>query len=285
MAVYAIGDVQGCYDSLARMLDHLQPDESRDELIFCGDLVNRGGQSLQVLRCVKSLGAMARVVLGNHDLHLLAESIKPLDRRQKNLEFSLVLEAEDAAELLEWLRFREVLIHHATTNFVIVHAGLAPTWTLQRAKQEAEFLERHLRLPDYANLLVRMYGNRPNRWNRDLKGMARCRAAINIFTRMRFCNSKGEIAFDMKGPPGTQKSSYYPWYEVPGMKPREFRVAFGHWSTLDRFQGLGVYGLDTGCVWGRRLTALRLDSVDPEFISVASTLPAKVVDSADLVRD
>jgi bis(5'-nucleosyl)-tetraphosphatase (symmetrical) len=281
MAIYAIGDLQGCYDTLVRLLERLRFDQKLDSLWFCGDLVNRGGQSLETLRFIKGLGESATCVLGNHDLHLLAERVKPPERRQRSAELKAVLDAPDSDELLDWLRFRPVFHFDEKLNFAMVHAGIAPLWTLGTARAQAQVVQKALRADDYGNVLMRMYGDRPRGWTRELKGMNRLRACINAFTRMRFCDVKGNVAFEAKGMPGTQPPGYYPWYEVPGHKPRNFRVVCGHWSTLGKFMGLGVYCLDTGCVWGRSLTALRLDAAEPEFISVNSTLPPREIRGAD----
>jgi bis(5'-nucleosyl)-tetraphosphatase (symmetrical) len=264
MAVYAIGDVQGCYDRLQALLDSIRFDPTVDRLWFVGDLVNRGGQSLETLRFIKQLGDAAVAVLGNHDLHLIAQEVKPERQRQRNPDLRRILEADDARELLDWLRHRPLLHHDPKLNFVTVHAGLAPQWTLDAAKQHAERVERELRGSDWKSVMLRMYGNEPTGWSRKLKGLRRTRAAINIFTRMRYVDPQGRIQFEAKGPPGTQPVGFYPWFEVPGGKPRNFRMVTGHWSALGLFQGLGVYSIDTGCVWGGRLTALRLDLEDPQ---------------------
>ena len=281
MAVYAIGDLQGCYDTLLRLLERLRFDERNDVLWFCGDMVNRGGQSLQTLRFIKGLGARAICVLGNHDLHLIAERTKPLERRQRSVELKSVLDAPDADELLDWLRFRPMFHYDESLNFAMVHAGIAPMWTLGTARAQALVVQKALQANNYGEVLGRMYGDRPRGWTRELKGMNRLRACINTFTRVRYCDIKGNAAFEAKGAPGTQPPGYYPWYEVPGHKPRTTRIVFGHWSTLGKFAGLGIYCLDTGCVWGRTLTALRLDLPEPEFISVASTLPPREIRGAD----
>lgn len=279
MATFAIGDVQGCYDELRRLIDRIQFDPARDQLWFAGDLVNRGGKSLEVLRYIKALGDRAIVVLGNHDLHLVAESVKPVEKQQRrNAELQAVLSAEDGPELLEWLRHRQLMHYDEGLNFLLVHAGLAPQWTLNGAIAQARAVERALRGNDPRQFLERMYGNKPKAWTRELKGLLRLRAAVNVMTRMRYCNVRGEIAFESKGAPGTQAPGYYPWFEVPGHKPRRFRVVCGHWSGLGRFQGMGVYGIDTGCVWGGSLTALRLDGEEPEFIAVPSGRPKSATD-------
>jgi bis(5'-nucleosyl)-tetraphosphatase (symmetrical) len=277
MAIYAIGDLQGCYDTLMRLLERVRFDGKYDELWFCGDMVNRGGQSLETLRFIKGLGDRATCVLGNHDLHLIAERTKPVERRQRSAELKAVLDAPDADELIDWLRFRPLFHFDEKLNFAMVHAGLAPQWSLGTAKVQAQIVQKALRADDYANVLLRMYGDRPRGWSKELKGMNRLRANINAFTRMRYCDVKGNIAFEAKGQPGTQPPGYYPWFEVPGHKPRHFRVVCGHWSTLGKYMGMGIFCLDTGCVWGRSLTALRLDTPEPEFISVQSTLPPKEI--------
>ena len=287
MSTYAIGDVQGCYDTLVRLLDLLAFDPAKDRLWFTGDLVNRGGQSLETLRFIRNLGDAAVSVLGNHDLHLVAESVKQLDRRQKNQDLRRVLEAEDGQELIDWLRQRPLLHYDEQLRFVMIHAGLAPQWTLERARLEAERVEKELRGKDFKNVLLRMYGDKPGGWSRRLKGLDRTRATINAFTRMRYCDPRGQMHFDAKGVPGSQPAGYYPWFETPGSKPREYRVVIGHWSALGRFQGMGVFGIDTGCVWGGKLTALKLQD-EPEFIAIDSvqnrgdaTDPSSVDDMGD----
>ncbi len=285
MTIYAVGDVQGCYDSLQRLVERLAFDPTRDRFWFTGDLVNRGGQSLETLRYIKGLGEAAVAVLGNHDLHLVAESVKPLERRQKNADLRRVLEAPDGEELITWLRHRPLLHYDPDLRFVMVHAGLSPQWNLERARGEADRVERELRDKDFKNVLLRMYGDKPGGWSRRLKGLDRTRATINVFTRLRFCDTQGQLNFDAKGAPGTQPPGYYPWFEVPGHKARDFRVVTGHWSALGRFEGMGVYGTDTGCVWGGSLTALKLGA-QPEFISVPSTRrDGEDSDSADEMGD
>ena len=271
MATWAIGDLQGCYDELSRLLDKLRYDPARDTLWFCGDLVNRGGQSLEVLRLLRTLGEQTVVTLGNHDLSLLAIAERaPEEQKKVNPELRTVLFAPDRDELLGWLRGQKLLHHDPALNFVMVHAGLAPRWTLEQAQRAAREVENQLRGNDYRRLLRGMFGNKPDLWTGRLRGLERQRASINVLTRLRYCDARGHIAFGEKGAPGTQRAGLYPWFEVPGMTRREFRVVCGHWSTLGRFSGLGIYAIDTGCVWGGALTALRLDEEDPGFISVKS---------------
>jgi len=269
MATYAIGDVQGCYPELQRLLDKLRFDPVRDRLWFCGDLVNRGGQSLATLRLIHGLRENCIITLGNHDLSLLSiAQRRPEAQARVNPELREVLFAEDAPVLCEWLRSQKLLHHDPALGWTMVHAGLAPAWTLRQAQVVAQEVERELSSPRHSKLLRNLFGNRPAAWSNSLKGLDRYRAAINIFTRMRYCDVNGHIDFDAKGMPGTQKPGLYPWFAVPGMRQRGLRIVSGHWSALGRFIGCGVHAIDTGCVWGGQLTALRLDVPDPQYITV-----------------
>lgn len=268
MAVYAIGDIQGCHDPLARLLDKLRFDPAVDQLWFCGDLVNRGGQSLEVLRLVHGLRERCTVVLGNHDLSLLAIAERDeVDQRKVNPELQRVLFAEDRAPLLDWLRGCRLFHADPAVGFAMVHAGLAPRWTLSLAAKRAREVEQRLAGKNPDRLLKQMYGNKPAGWSPKLEGIERLRAIINVMTRMRYCDRRGRIAFDEKGPPGTQKPGAYPWFEVPGVVRRELPIVTGHWSTLGLMIGMGVYAIDTGCVWGGKLTALELGP-EPRLIQV-----------------
>lgn len=268
MATYAIGDLQGCLDPLKRLLDATGFDPARDRLWFCGDLVNRGGESLQTLRLVKSLSHCSEVVLGNHDLSLLSiAGRRETEQRRVNAELQTVLFADDRDELLDWLRSRKLLHVDRGLGWVMVHAGLAPKWTVKIAEARAHEVEERLHSRSHGKLLRNLYGDRPA-WSPKLAGVDRHRAIINIFTRMRYCTPSGRIAFDEKGVPGTQKPGLYPWFSVPGRVDRDLRIVCGHWSTLGLFQGLGVHAIDTGCVWGGALTALRLDGELPQVIQV-----------------
>jgi len=271
MATWAIGDLQGCYPELQRLIERVRFDPARDRLWFCGDLVNRGGQSLEVLRLLRDFGDRAVVTLGNHDLSLLAVAQRDEAAQARvNPDLRSVLFAPDRDALLDWLRTRRLLHHDAVLNYTMVHAGFAQRWNLKQAQRVASEIERELRGPRHARLLQHLFGNRPALWHPSLKGTERLRAGINVLTRMRYCDARGRLDFDAKGSPGSQPTGLYPWFEVPGMLRRETRIVFGHWSALGCFAGLGVYGLDTGCVWGGRLTAMRLDSSEPEFVSVAA---------------
>ncbi|MGN2249048.1 symmetrical bis(5'-nucleosyl)-tetraphosphatase [Frateuria sp. GZRe14] len=269
MATYAIGDVQGCYPELSRLLDKLRFDPADDQLWFCGDLVNRGGESLQVLRMLHGLRENVVVTLGNHDLSLLAIAQRKPDAQSRvNPELREVLFADDAPVLFEWLRNQKLMHYDEVLGWGMVHAGLAPSWTLRQALRAAQEVERELSSPRHPRLLRNLFGNRPAAWSSRLQGIERFRASINTMTRMRYCDVNGRIDFEAKGIPGSQKPGLYPWFAVPGMRRREGRMVCGHWSALGRFAGLGVYAIDTGCVWGGQLTALRLDQEEPQYITV-----------------
>lgn len=276
MTTWAIGDLQGCYDATQRLLDAIRFDPAQDQLWFCGDLVNRGGQSLETLRLVKSLDIHSHVVLGNHDLSLLAISLRREDEQRKvNPDLQAILFAPDRNELLEWLRLRPLMHVDRTLGWAMVHAGLAPKWTIALAERRAHEVESRLHGKNHDKLLRNMYGNKPDAWTPKLEGFDRLRAIINVFTRMRFCNTRGTISFTEKGAPGTQKPGFYPWFEVPGHAPRELKIVCGHWSTLGLFTGLGVHAIDTGCVWGGKLTALDLTSETPRLVQVAGKAGGK----------
>jgi len=274
MAVWAIGDLQGCYGPTQRLLEKVRFDPASDRLWFCGDLVNRGGESLQTLRLVHSLRDNAVSVLGNHDLSLLAiaERSRPEQRKVKP-DLQSILFAEDRDVLLDWLRAQPLVHVDRGLGWMMVHAGLAPKWTTAIAEQHAREIERKLRSPEDARKLLRnMYGDQPV-WSPRLRGSDRDRAIINVFTRMRYCSPRGRIAFDEKGAPGTQQPGLYPWYEVPGRVERDLKIACGHWSSLGLFIGHGVHALDTGAVWGGTLTALQLDADGLNIVQVPGRDP------------
>jgi bis(5'-nucleosyl)-tetraphosphatase (symmetrical) len=267
MALYAVGDVQGCYDALRQLLDRIAFDPARDRLWFTGDLVNRGAQSLETLRFVRSLGAAAVTVLGNHDLHLLAvASGKARARRRDTLDE--VLRAPDRGELLTWLRERPLLHHDRRDGAALVHAGLLPGWSIERAAALARETEAMLRGPDAEEFFGHMYGDLPDRWTDQLRGVDRARLIVNAFTRLRYCDLDGALDLHHKGAPGSQPPDLVPWYAVPGRHNRDQRIVFGHWSTLGVYTGENVIGIDSGCLWGGHLTAVRLDSGEPEFTQV-----------------
>lgn len=267
MPTYAIGDVQGCYRELRLLLRECGFDARRDRLWFAGDLVNRGPASLEVLRFVADLGDRAQIVLGNHDLHLIASArgIRPL--RAKDT-FGDVLDAAEGEALVDWLRERPVIRRDPERGYVMVHAGIAPAWTIDDALVHGAELSRALRAPDPARLLSGMYGNAPDAWRDSLTGLDRLRFITNAFTRMRYCRRDGRLDFSDTGPPGTQHPSLAPWFALRDASTDGTRIVFGHWATLQveaaLSRDLHVRHVDTGCVWGGSLTALRLED-DREF--------------------
>ncbi len=269
MATYAIGDIQGCYDELRALLDRLEFDPAKDKLWLAGDLVNRGTQSLEVLRFAKGLGKSVVCVLGNHDLHLLAVSEGNL-KHYKDASLEEVLRAPDRDELLQWLRRRPLMHCSGKNGFSMVHAGLPPQWDIDSALRRAREVERVLQGPDFPELMRVIYGNKPDRWSKKLQGMARLRFIINCLTRLRYCSTGGTLGLKDKGAPGTQAKGLLPWFEVPGRASAGARIVCGHWSTLGFVNRHNVWSLDTGCLWGGSLTAVRLRRDHPP---VAVQLP------------
>jgi len=272
MALYAIGDVQGCDAELAALLSTLKFSADRDSVWFVGDLVNRGPDSLKVLRRIRAMGDAATVILGNHDLHLLAVAYGGARLRDDDT-LEAVLAAPDRALLLDWLSSRPLLHEDPNLNICMVHAGLAPQWDLALARACAHQLERALRR-DPEKLFDRMYGDQPDRWDDALEGEERLRFIANCLTRLRYLDTEGRLALRAKGSPKkAQTKALIPWFEAPDARWRGSRIVFGHWSTLGFFSNADVTGLDTGCVWGDRLTALRLDVPDAKPVQVACALP------------
>lgn len=261
MPTYAIGDIQGCYRELRTLLDRLDVDPARDRLWFVGDLVNRGPDSLEVLRFVRDLGEAAVVVLGNHDLHLLALATGN-GKHAKKGTLKDVLRAPDRDELIHWLRHRPVLHQDPDLGFTLVHAGLAPQWDLAEASACARELETALRSEEHRDFLRDMYGNQPDRWSPRLTGTDRLRFITNCLTRLRFCTADGTLALNEKGEMGSQSPGLLPWFQVPGRRTSDARIIIGHWSTLGYRQGDNVWAIDSGCLWGGALTAIRIDA-DP----------------------
>lgn len=265
MARLAIGDVQGCLEELRALLQRCDFSDERDELWFVGDLVNRGPDSLGVLRFVRSLGESAKVVLGNHDLHLLAVALGDGRRALKRGDtLAPILAAPDRDALLEWLLTRPLAVgdirHHGVTD-LMVHAGLLPAWRATEVLQLAAEVERALQADPRA-VLDSMYGDEPDRWSPTLTGAARRRVIINALTRVRYCRADGRMDLALKGAPGSQPADRLPWFELPDRRSADTRVIIGHWSTLGLVRRERLLALDTGCVWGGALTAISLD--DPE---------------------
>jgi bis(5'-nucleosyl)-tetraphosphatase (symmetrical) len=256
MSTYAVGDIQGCFDVLRRLLDQVAFDLSQDHLWVVGDIVNRGPQSLDALRFIYSLGDHAKVVLGNHDLHLLAvaHNLRPMS---KSDTLQPILDAHDCDALLHWLRHRSLLHHDEKLNYVMVHAGIAPQWSFDQAKQYASEVEQALQSERYLDYLTGMYGNTPLGWDDQLSGTERLRVITNYFTRMRCLNAEGDLNLKNKGLP---KKNDIPWFEYPKRKMQNNRIIFGHWAALaGKTNSANAIGLDTGCVWGERLTLMRLE--------------------------
>jgi len=264
MAIYAIGDIQGCYNEFRRLLDVVAFDPAKDQLWLAGDLVNRGPHSLETLRFVRALGDSALTVLGNHDLHLIA-TVVSLAKSGKKDTLGPILRAHDCEELIDWLRKQRLF--HTDDNFCMLHAGLPPQWDLEQTQAMAREAEEVIGGDDYQSFFRSMYGNKPVLWRDDLSKTERLRFAVNCFTRLRYCTLDGELDFHHKGPPGTQGANLLPWFAIPERKTAHLRIIFGHWSTLGFYQGHNVFGIDTGCLWGGQLTALMLEP-NPRRISI-----------------
>jgi len=270
MALYAIGDVQGCAGALDALLEQLEFDTGRDRLWLAGDLVNRGPDSAQVLRRVRGLGDAAITVLGNHDLHLLAVALTGVQPRRRDTLDDL-LQDRDRDELIDWLRHRPLFHHQADAGFAMVHAGLDPQWDAAEAGRLAAEVEHALQGPGGGDLLRHMYGDTPDRWSEQLQGVERLRCIINAMTRLRYCDAHGRMVLRHTEAPAQAPAGLTPWFQVPGRRSAGTRMVFGHWSTLGLWNADGVLGLDTGCVWGGKLTAVRLDCDPVEFTAVPCT--------------
>lgn len=259
MSIYAIGDVQGCIKPLQELLALIGFNQERDTLWFVGDLVNRGPESLEVLRFVKELGNHQRVVLGNHDLHLLAVAYGVVGLKPQDTLLS-ILEAPDRDELINWLRHRPLLHFDPQIKYVMTHAGLAPLWSLQKAQVLAREVEKELSGPHPELFLQHMYGDKPSQWTEALSGWERLRCIVNYFTRMRYCYADGSLELGYKGKIENKPAHLIPWFEVVNRQNKEDKIVFGHWAALGGETAVqNVFPIDTGCVWGNCLTALRLD--------------------------
>ena len=250
MPTYAIGDVQGCFDELEQLLSQVGF-SAHDRLWFVGDLVNRGPKSLDVLRYVRALGARAVVVLGNHDLHLVSQ-YEGFERTRKDDTFADVLQAPDAKELVDWLRARPMM--HVEGHHAMVHAGLVPQWSVEKAQMLAGEVEAALRGEHYREFLAHMYGSQPDRWSDALGGWDRIRVIVNAMTRLRFCTADGTMNFRAKAT--TPPAGHAPWFEF---RKDAHSLVCGHWSALGLKVTPRLAALDSGCVWGGKLTALRLE--------------------------
>ena len=272
MAIYAVGDVQGCAAELESLLERLEFSPGRDRLWFVGDIVNRGPRSLDVLRLVAALGDAAVVVLGNHDLHLLAAARGHARLRDQDQSLRPVLEAHDRERLLDWLQSRPVLHHDESLGVTLLHAGLPPQWDIATARRCALELEQALRGDRSGALFERMYGNEPALWHDDLDGIDRLRFIVNALTRLRACDADGRMLLRFKGPLARLPAGAVPWFRATGRRSAGARIVCGHWSALGYRDEAGVLALDTGCVWGGTLTAQRLDVPSPP-VQVPSSQP------------
>jgi bis(5'-nucleosyl)-tetraphosphatase (symmetrical) len=256
VATFAIGDIQGCFDALIQLLDEAGFNASRDRLWLVGDLVNRGPQSLEVLRYVKSLGDAAQVVLGNHDLHLIMQA-DGYGRSSSEDTLDAVLAADDRDELLRWLRSRPLF--HQDDEYAMVHAGLLPQWSIERSAELGAEVQAALTATNYREFLANMWGSEPNTWHDDLRGWHRLRVIVNAMTRMRFCTPEGAMEFRAKGPPDRAPGGYQPWFAVPHRASKTHTLICGHWSALGFYREEKLFALDSGCLWGGSLTAVRLE--------------------------
>jgi bis(5'-nucleosyl)-tetraphosphatase (symmetrical) len=268
MAVYAIGDIQGCYDPFRRLLDACAFDPAQDTLWLAGDLVNRGPKSLKTLRFVKSLGKSAVSVLGNHELHLLALSVDAVHFGERFESLEKLLNAPDVEELCDWLRRRPMAHYDEDLDTLLVHAGTHPEWNVEKTLARAAEVETELRGKNYEVLLDKMYGNTPIRWSGKLSGYKRLRFIINCLTRMRMLTMSNALNFSHAGSPLRARKNLTPWYMNDSPATGDTRVVFGHWSQLGLVVLPNLISLDTGCVWGRQLTAVRLDKRIPRVIQV-----------------
>lgn len=272
MAVYAIGDLQGCCDEFETLLERLNFDPAHDRLWLVGDLVNRGKRSLDVLRKVQALGDAAITVLGNHDLHLLAVALAGATMKRQDT-LADILQATDRDELLHWLRHRPLLHDDVTLGYTMIHAGLPPQWDKATAIACAREIEAALRDPQHCEQLLRhMYGDQPDRWSENLSGFERLRFITNCLTRLRFCQEDGRTALPYKGTIEKAPPELVPWFRAPQRRSQSMRIVFGHWSALGFHAGDGVLCIDTGCVWGSQLCAVRLDQqASPVFVECHSS--------------
>jgi bis(5'-nucleosyl)-tetraphosphatase (symmetrical) len=270
MSTYAIGDIQGCFAALQKLLEHIAFNPRDDILWFAGDLVNRGPQSLATLRFIQQLGSQHQIILGNHDLHLLALSYGAHPGWEDDT-LQEILTAPDRDELLFWLRQQPLIHHDAGLNFTMVHAGMAAAWDLTKARELAQEVETVLRSDTSAEFFQHMYGNLPDRWDENLTGWERLRCITNFFTRIRFCYADGRMDLKFKGTLDNHPQDLMPWFQVPQRANQHLDILFGHWAALNGVTHTPkAFALDTGCVWGYNLTALRLE--DRKYFQVPCSL-------------
>jgi bis(5'-nucleosyl)-tetraphosphatase (symmetrical) len=273
MTTYAIGDIQGCYQTFLTLLNCLQFNSSKDRLWFVGDIINRGTGSLDMLRWCYQNREKIQIVLGNHDLHTIAVAHK-VKQPHRSDTISTVLHADDCETLLTWLRMQPLIIHEM--GYTMVHAGILPSWNLEQAIGYAQEVEAYLQGNDYIAFLNVMYGNTPVYWNEKIDGLERLRFITNVFTRMRVCDSRNGLEFEFKGELSQVPDGYTPWFSMLNRKTIQNPIIFGHWSALGLRQQNNVFALDTGCLWGRKLTAMSLETKEIFQVDVDSRdLPLK----------
>lgn len=270
MSTYIIGDIQGCYDELIELLDKIKFDKRKDFVWFTGDIINRGPKSLEALRFIKNLGNSANSVLGNHDIHIIAialkndhASIKKADNGIKQL-----LNAPDKDELLTWLRKRPILHKDDDLNFILTHAGIYPLWDIETAEKMAKKAENLIRGENFNDFIEKMYGNTPSKWSESLKSIEKMRFAINAFTRMRYCDHNGNLLFHYKKDLDNKPTDHIPWYALQRPTPITQRLVFGHWSALGYKYKNNTISIDTGCLWGGELSAIKVRKYGHHKISV-----------------
>ncbi|MDP3636300.1 MAG: symmetrical bis(5'-nucleosyl)-tetraphosphatase [Azonexus sp.] len=275
MATYAIGDIQGCYNSLCRLLEHCAFDPKLDRLWLVGDLVNRGPKSLETLRLIKSLGPAALTVLGNHDLYLMMVAEGGAKFRGKDDTLQPILDAPDCAELIDWLRQQPLC--YTENEYCLVHAGLLPQWTAARARELSREVETVMQGPNYREFILNLWGSEPAGWSDDLKGWPRLRVIVNAMTRMRFCTPQGIMEFKAKGKLNKTPAGHLPWFDAPDRCSADSVLVTGHWSALGLKITPNLLALDSGCLWGGHLTALRLEDrrVFQMDCSVGEALPLR----------
>jgi bis(5'-nucleosyl)-tetraphosphatase (symmetrical) len=262
MTTYAIGDIQGCFHAFTALLERLQFDAKRDRLWLVGDLINRGSGSLEVLRWCYQHQESLKIVLGNHDLHALAV-VHNLKSAHKHDTLQASIDAPDSDVLFTWLRHQPLMYIEndiAGNHYVMVHAGLLPQWTIEKASQLASEVECALQADSYSDFLTNMYGNEPSRWHDDLAGISRQKTITNAMTRMRICTAQGEMEFEFKGELQDIPNGYTPWFDVPSRQSQASQIICGHWSALGLRQRDNIHALDTGCLWGGQLTAMCLET-------------------------
>jgi bis(5'-nucleosyl)-tetraphosphatase (symmetrical) len=270
MATYAIGDVHGCFQELQNLLSRINYNSTSDTLWFVGDLVNRGPQSLETLRFIQGLPDTTIVLLGNHDLHFLAVA-NGYAKPSAHDTLDALLAAQDCKQLCDWLRRQKLFYHDSVLGFIMVHAGIAPQWSRVQAATLAKEVERILVTDDYKDFLQNMYGNTPECWRDDLTAWDRLRSITNYLTRIRFCDEQGTLDLTSKSKIGTQPAGFFPWFDIKTRKTKDDKILFGHWAALQgKVSTDRIYALDTGCVWGGKLSALRLE--DESWFQVNSSV-------------